>query len=102
MKIHFIINWGKTMLYNAGDRQIFIDWINGEGFPRTGEDIDISKFINNEDYNPDETFHYKNQIRNVFDWIENAAGWEIKKVKWNYDKKIPFLNIWVGDKGYVI
>ncbi|TSE07946.1 hypothetical protein [Aquimarina algiphila] len=101
MKVHFSINWSKTILYNAGKRDLTINWINGEGIPREGEAINIPKFIEGS-YESDETFMHKNEELNVFDWIENTTGWEVEMVKWDHHNGTNFLHIWVGDKGLII
>ncbi len=97
MKVHFSIIWSKTQLYNEGNRDLTVQWKQGEGFPREGEDINIPKFIEG-DYESNETFIYNNTVKNVFDWIENTSGWEVEKVKWDRVEGSNFLNVLVVDK----
>ncbi|WP_298546207.1 hypothetical protein [uncultured Aquimarina sp.] len=97
MEVHFSINWSKTALYNAGKRELTINWVNREGFPREGEAINISKFIK-ENYEPNEVFKDNDTEFNVFDWVETNEGWEVKKVTWDHHKGITFLHILVGER----
>ncbi|WP_281989749.1 hypothetical protein [Aquimarina aggregata] len=97
MKVHFSIYWSKTGLYNAGNRDLTINWNQGEGFPRKGEAINIPKFIG-ENYKINETFRYNNMELNVFDWIEDTKGWEVEKVKWGHDGESIFLNVLIGNR----
>lgn len=98
MKVHFSIIWSKTQLYNEGNRDLTIQWNQGEGFPREGEAINIPKFISGN-YKSDETFMHNNEELNVFDWVENTTGWEVEMVKWDYHNGTTLLHILVGDKG---
>ena len=97
MKVHFSINWSKTSLYNSGNRDLTINWNNGEGFPREGEAINIPKFIGGN-LQSEETFIHNNKEFNVFDWVENTTGWEVEKVKWDHIKGVILLCILIGEK----
>lgn len=97
MKVHFSISWSKTSLYNAGKRDLIINWMKGEGFPREGEAINIPKFIG-KNYEPHELFKQNNIELNVFDWVEIHLGWEIKKLIWDQREGTTFLRILVSDR----
>lgn len=97
MKVNFSITWGKTKFYEEGQRHLTMDWRETEGFPRKGEAINIAKFIRNN-YESNETFTYKNEDRNVFEWIENVIGWQIEEVKWDYENGAAFLHVFIEER----
>lgn len=98
MKVHFNVTWGKTALYNSGQRDFMLDWKQMGGIPRRGDAIDIPKFME-KDYTSDEVFMHKDSEVNVFDWIENTTGWEVAMLKWDYKDGSILLHILVTDKG---